>query len=57
MPSYADTLVRFTTLAGDRAAATLTPEDYAAVMDKWNSAAAATWNRHLSALTSFTAWA
>ena len=32
-------------------------EDYAAVMDRWKTAAAATWNRHLSALTSFTAWA
>ncbi|SDI11735.1 hypothetical protein SAMN05421505_13458 [Sinosporangium album] len=49
---YANTLVRLTALAGDRPAATLTPEDYAAVMDKWNSAASATWNRHLSALTS-----
>jgi len=27
------------------------------VMDRWDDAAAATWNRHLSALTSFTAWA
>jgi site-specific recombinase XerD len=26
-------------------------------MDRWDDAAAATWNRHLSALTSFTAWA
>ncbi|WP_433323193.1 tyrosine-type recombinase/integrase [Spirillospora sp. CA-294931] len=34
----------------------LTPDDFAAVMDRWNDAAAATWNRHLSALTSFTAW-
>ena len=33
------------------------PEDYAAVMGRWDGAAAATWNRHLSALTSFTAWA
>jgi integrase len=35
----------------------LTPADYAAVMGRWDGAAAATWNRHLSALTSFTAWA
>ncbi|MEU7747985.1 hypothetical protein [Nonomuraea sp. NPDC049158] len=35
----------------------LTPEDYAAVMNRWDGVAAATWNRHLSALTSFTAWA
>ena len=27
------------------------------MMDRWDDAAAATWNRHLSALTSFTAWA
>jgi integrase len=27
------------------------------VMGRWDGAAAATWNRHLSALTSFTAWA
>ncbi|WP_396985457.1 tyrosine-type recombinase/integrase [Nonomuraea sp. WAC 01424] len=26
-------------------------------MDQWSAAAAATWNRHLSALTSFTTWA
>ncbi|GAA4069854.1 hypothetical protein [Actinomadura miaoliensis] len=26
-------------------------------MNRWNGAAAATWNRHLSALTSFTTWA
>jgi integrase len=26
-------------------------------MSRWDGAAAATWNRHLSALTSFTAWA
>jgi site-specific recombinase XerD len=55
--SYAETLARLTTLAGDRASSALTPEDYAAVMDRWNTAAAATWNRHLSALTSFTTWA
>jgi len=55
--SYAETLVRLTALAGDRPSAELAPEDYAAVMDRWDDAAAATWNRHLSALTSFTAWA
>ena len=55
--SYAETLARLTTLAGDRPAAMLMPEDYAAVMGRWDCAAAATWNRHLSALTSFTAWA
>jgi hypothetical protein len=55
--SYAETLARLTALAGNRLAATLTPEEYAAVMDRWDEATAATWNRHLSALTSFTAWA
>jgi integrase len=37
--------------------AALTPEQYAAVLDRWTAAAAATWNRHLSALVSFTTWA
>jgi len=55
--SYAETLARLTVRAGDRPAAALTPEDYAAVMDRWDGTAAATWNRHLSALTSLTAWA
>ncbi|GAA2636474.1 tyrosine-type recombinase/integrase [Actinomadura fulvescens] len=56
--SYDDTLARLIDVAGGASpAASLTPEDYAAVMDRWNTAAAATWNRHLSALTSFTTWA
>ena len=55
--SYADTLARLVSRAGGRDTASLLPEDYAAVMDRWDDAAAATWNRHLSALTSFTAWA
>ncbi|OLT35747.1 hypothetical protein BJF79_32050 [Actinomadura sp. CNU-125] len=56
--SYDDTLARLIDVAGGAApVADLAPEDYAAVMDRWNGAAAATWNRHLSALTSFTAWA
>jgi site-specific recombinase XerD len=56
--SYAETLARLVDLAGaDRPVDALTPEELAAVMDRWNDAAAATWNRHLSALTSFTAWA
>lgn len=54
---YGETLARLVDVAGERSAAGLAPEDYAAVMDRWNTAAAATWNRHLSALTSFTAWA
>jgi hypothetical protein len=41
--SYAETLARLATLAGDRPAAVLTPEDYAAVMNRWDGAAAATW--------------
>ncbi|KAB2350381.1 site-specific integrase [Actinomadura rudentiformis] len=56
--SYDDTLARLIDLAGGASpVADLTPEDFAAVMDLWNTAAAATWNRHLSALTSFTTWA
>jgi site-specific recombinase XerC len=55
--SYAGTLARLVSRAGGRDTASLLPEDYAAVMDRWDDAAAATWNRHLSALTSFTAWA
>ena len=55
--SYAETLACLTAIAGSRDAGTLQPEDYAAVMARWDGAAAATWNRHLSALTSFTAWA
>ncbi|MEW2354222.1 tyrosine-type recombinase/integrase [Spirillospora sp. NPDC029432] len=56
--SYDDTLARLIDVAGGASpVADLAPEDYAAVMDRWNGAAAATWNRHLSALTSFTTWA
>ncbi|MFI6731478.1 tyrosine-type recombinase/integrase [Nonomuraea sp. NPDC050451] len=32
-------------------------DHYAAVMTAWDTTAAATWNRHLSALISFTTWA
>ncbi|WP_336214927.1 endonuclease/exonuclease/phosphatase family protein [Nonomuraea sp. LPB2021202275-12-8] len=35
----------------------LEPEDYAAVTEHMSGAAAATWNRHPSALVSFTRWA
>ncbi|GAA3622924.1 site-specific integrase [Nonomuraea rosea] len=55
--TYAKTLTRLAALLGDRPVAELTCEDYAAVMDRWNAVAPATWNRHLSALVSFTAWA
>jgi hypothetical protein len=55
---YGETLARLDVQVGprDRTAA-LEPDDYAAVMDHWATAEAATWNRHPSALTSFTAWA
>jgi site-specific recombinase XerD len=55
--SYAETLAQLTALTGTRDADALEPEDFAAVMGRWDGAAAATWNRHLSALTSFTTWA
>lgn len=55
---YAETLARLVEVTGPaRPAAALAPEDYAAVMARWDGASAATWNRHLSALTSFTTWA
>jgi integrase len=55
---YADTLARLIPVSEPgHPVAALEPEHYAAVMDRWDTAAAATWNRHLSALTSFTAWA
>jgi Phage integrase family len=55
--SYAETLAHLTVLTGTSDTDALGPEDYAAVMSHWDDAAAATWNRHLSALTSFTIWA
>ena len=51
------TLARLVSRADGGDTASLLPEDYAAVMDRWDDAAAATWNRHLSALSSFSAWA
>ncbi|GAA3515407.1 integrase [Streptosporangium album] len=57
---YAETLARLTAVTGPaHPVAALAPEHYAAVMDRWKAAAAAaaTWNRHLSALCSFTTWA
>ncbi|MEV0200082.1 site-specific integrase [Nonomuraea sp. NPDC050691] len=55
---YAETLARLTAVTGPQyPVAALTPEQYAAVMERWTAAAAATWNRHLSALVSFTTWA
>jgi site-specific recombinase XerD len=56
--AYGETLGVLIDVAGeDFPVAALAPEVYGAVMDRWDSAAASTWNRHLSALTSFTAWA
>jgi site-specific recombinase XerD len=55
---YAETLVRLVTVAGPRSAvAALAPEHYATVMAHWQAASGSTWNRHLSALSSFTTWA
>ena len=55
--SYAETLAHLIVRAGLRDTASLTPDDYAAVIGRWDTAAPAAWNRYLSALTSFTAWA
>jgi site-specific recombinase XerD len=56
--AYGETLGRLVEVAGEEApVAALTPELYAAAMRRWEAAAVGTWNRHLSALTSFTAWA
>ncbi|MFC4015382.1 hypothetical protein ACFOY2_49785 [Nonomuraea purpurea] len=50
---YADTLARLIAVTGlGHPVAELTPEQYATVMERWHGAAAATWNRHLSALVS-----
>ena len=42
--SYAETLARLAAVAGPRIAGTLQPGDYAAVMNRWDGSAAATWN-------------
>lgn len=52
--TYAKTLTRLAAMSGYRPVADLAPEDYAAVMDRWTGTAAATWNRHLSALAAST---
>ncbi|NUS44654.1 MAG: site-specific integrase, partial [Mycobacteriaceae bacterium] len=55
---YAETLRRLLAVTCAQCpAAALQPEHYAAAMERWTAATAATWNRHLSALTSFTTWA
>lgn len=56
--AYAPTLVHLVDQAGaGTPVEQLSAEQYAAVMARWNGAAAATWNKHLSALVSFTTWA
>jgi len=56
--TYAETLARLTALAGERSATgDLTPEVYEAVMARWDERAANSWNKHLSALNSFAAYA
>lgn len=56
--AYTETLGRLVDVAGeDFPVVALTPEIYGEAMRWWEGAAAGTWNRHLSALTSFTAWA
>jgi len=56
--TYAETLEWLLTSTGDGfAVAELTPEVYEAVMERWDERAASTWNKHLSALRSFAAYA
>ena len=56
--TYAEALTRLRAVAGDRLpTAELTPEIYEQVMDRWTERAANTWNKHLSALNSFTTYA
>jgi len=55
--TYAETLTRLRGVAGDRLpTAELTAEIYEAVMAHWDERAANTWNKHLSALNSFTTY-
>ncbi|ACZ87520.1 hypothetical protein [Streptosporangium roseum] len=55
---YTRTLARLTATVGPHhPVANLDCDHYALVMAAWDSAAAATWNRHLSALISSTTWA
>jgi site-specific recombinase XerD len=56
--TYAETLTRLREAAGDQYPTdALTPEMYAAVMARWDDKAANTYNKHLSALNSFAAYA
>jgi site-specific recombinase XerD len=55
--TYPETLRRLRETAGDQVpVAALTPETYEQTMARWDERAANTWNKHLSALTSFTAY-
>jgi site-specific recombinase XerD len=55
--TYTETLGRLRAAAGDQlTTAALTPEIYQQVMDRWDTCAANTWNKHLSALNSFAAY-
>lgn len=55
--TYTETLRRLRETAGDQLpVAALTPELYEQTMSRWDQRAANTWNKHLSALTSSTAY-
>lgn len=55
--TYTETLRRLRETAGDRLPVTaLTPEIYEQTMARWAARAANTWNKHLSALTSFSTY-
>jgi hypothetical protein len=55
--TYAETLTRLREVSGDQLpTGDLTPEVYEAVMAHWDTKAANTFNKHLSALNSFAAY-
>ena len=55
--TYGETLAHLLAVAGDGLPATaLTPGLYAAVMNRWDQSAPATWNKHLAALRSLAAY-
>jgi len=56
--TYGETLAHLLAVAGDTLpVAALTPELYAAVMQRWDQRAPATWNKHLAALRSLAGYA
>jgi site-specific recombinase XerD len=56
--TYAETLTHLTAAVGDGPpTVALTSEVFAAVMSRWDDKAPATWNKHLTALRSFAAYA